>query len=166
MQECLCSAYGCDGVPHGYFSAKQMDFTGKGGAGGNGNGGGRGIQPLGVAKVLYSAARISVWWDIENYQVPRESDPHEIAQNISFALVNMNYCVPVLIFAYGDTTKISAFVQQALNSTGIGLDHVPAVMEITNDGESSATRISNFDLSKVMEITNDGESSATRVVGT
>ncbi|KAF3617123.1 hypothetical protein FXO38_20723 [Capsicum annuum] len=38
----------------------------------------------------------------------------------------MNYCVPVLIFAYGDTTKISAFVQQALNSTGIGLDHVPA----------------------------------------
>ncbi|PHU28981.1 hypothetical protein BC332_01074 [Capsicum chinense] len=92
--------------------------------GGNGNGGGGGIQPSGVAKALYSAARISVWQDIENSQVPRESDPHSIAQNISTVLVNVNYCGPFSIFAYGDTIKISAFVQQVLNSTGIGLDHV------------------------------------------
>ncbi|PHT83501.1 hypothetical protein T459_11944 [Capsicum annuum] len=99
-----------------------------GGAGENGNGGG-GIQPSGVAKVLYSVARISVWWDIENYQV-LELDLIMFLQNISFALVNMNYCGPFSISAYGDMTKISASVQQALNSTGIGLDHVPAVTHL------------------------------------
>ncbi|XP_047266898.1 uncharacterized protein LOC107867513 isoform X2 [Capsicum annuum] len=66
-----------------------------GGAGENGNGGG-GIQPSGVAKVLYSVARISVWWDIENYQVLE---------------------LDLIMFL------------QALNSTGIGLDHVPAGRE-------------------------------------
>ncbi|KAF3626253.1 hypothetical protein FXO37_30438 [Capsicum annuum] len=60
-----------------------------------------------------AAVWISVWWDIENYQVPSESDPHAIAQNISSMLTNMNY-------------KISASVQQALNSTEIGLDHFPS----------------------------------------
>ncbi|PHT30651.1 hypothetical protein CQW23_29761 [Capsicum baccatum] len=74
-----------------------------------------------------AAVRISVWWDIENYQVPSESDPHAIAQNISSMLMNMNYCVPISISAYGDMTKISASVQQALNSTEIGLDHFLAV---------------------------------------
>ncbi|XP_010313877.1 uncharacterized protein [Solanum lycopersicum] len=104
-----------------------------GGAGGNGNGGGGGPQPSGAAEALYSAARISVWWDIENCQVPRGSDPHAIAQNISSALVNMNYCGPVSISAYGDTTKIASSVQQALNSTGIGLNHVPAGVKDASD---------------------------------
>ncbi|KAM3237846.1 putative protein isoform X1 [Capsicum annuum] len=67
-----------------------------GGAGENGNGGG-GIQPSGVAKVLYSVARISVWWDIENYQVLE---------------------LDLIMFL------------QTLNSTGIGLDHVPAVTHL------------------------------------
>ncbi|PHT84135.1 hypothetical protein T459_12578 [Capsicum annuum] len=44
----------------------------------------------------------------------------------------------------------SALRISALNSTEIGLDHVP---------------VSDFVFSKVMEITNDGESSATRVFG-
>ncbi|KAL8205987.1 hypothetical protein R6Q57_009538 [Mikania cordata] len=39
----------------------------------------------------------------------------------------MNYCGPVSIFAYGDTNRIPASVQQGLNSTGIALNHVPAV---------------------------------------
>ncbi|KAK4339781.1 hypothetical protein RND71_041243 [Anisodus tanguticus] len=108
-----------------------------GGAGGNGNGGGGGgggtQQPPGTAESLYSGARISVWWDIENCQVSRGSDPHAIAQNISSALVNMNYCGPVSISAYGDTTKISSSVQQALNSTGIGLNHVPAGVKDASD---------------------------------
>ncbi|KAM3248343.1 hypothetical protein P3L10_010112 [Capsicum annuum] len=73
-----------------------------------------------------AAVWISVWWDIENYQVPSESDPHAIAQNISSMLTNMNYGVPVSISAYGDMIKISASVQQALNSTEIGLDHFPS----------------------------------------
>ncbi|XP_060167412.1 uncharacterized protein LOC132598507 [Lycium barbarum] len=101
-----------------------------GGAGGNGNGVGVGGPP---AESLYSGARVSVWWDIENCQVQRGSDPHAIAQNISSALVNMNYCGPVSISAYGDTTKISSSVQQALNSTGIGLNHVPAGVKDASD---------------------------------
>nr|GMD03513.1 Meiosis arrest female protein [Ipomoea batatas] len=107
-----------------------------GGAGGNGVVGGGGLalqQPSEAAEALYSGARISVWWDIENCQVPRGSDPHAIAQNISSALVKLNYCGPVSISAYGDTTKISPSVQQALNSTGIALNHVPAGVKDASD---------------------------------
>ncbi|CAJ1870762.1 unnamed protein product [Sphenostylis stenocarpa] len=78
------------------------------------------------AEVQYATAKISVWWDIENCHVPKGSDPHVIAQNISSTLVRMNYCGPVSISAYGDTTRIPASVQHALSSTGISLNHVPA----------------------------------------
>lgn len=93
-----------------------------GGAGGN-NGG---EERPAVAEVQYATAKISVWWDIENCHVPKGCEPHMIAQNISSALVKMNYCGPVSISAYGDTTKINPSIQQALNSTGIALNHVPA----------------------------------------
>jgi hypothetical protein len=78
------------------------------------------------AEAQYVSAKISVWWDIENCQVPKGCDPHAIAQNISSALVKMNYCGPVSISAYGDTNRINSSVQQALSSTGIALNHVPA----------------------------------------
>ena len=71
-------------------------------------------------------AKTSVWWDIENCAVPRGCDPHAIAQNISSALVKMNYCGPVSIYAYGDTHGINSAAQMALSSTGIALNHVPA----------------------------------------
>ncbi|KAK2966787.1 hypothetical protein RJ640_008790 [Escallonia rubra] len=71
----------------------------------------------------YGKAKISVWWDIENCQVPKECEPHAIAQNITTALVKTGYCGPVPISAYGDTNGIPSSVQQALNSTGIGLNH-------------------------------------------
>lgn len=80
----------------------------------------------GAAEQQYAKAKISVWWDIENCQVPKGCEPHSIAQNISSALANMNYCGPVSISAYGDTNRIPASVQQGLNSTGISLNHVPA----------------------------------------
>ena len=70
--------------------------------------------------------KTSVWQDIQNCQVPRDCDPHAIAQNISSALVKMNYCGPVSISAYRDTNRIHSAVQQALSSTGITLNHVPA----------------------------------------
>ena len=79
-----------------------------------------------AAEAQYSGAKISVWWDIENCQVPKGCETHAIAQNISSALVKMNYCGPVSISAYGDTNRIPGSVQQALNSTGIALNHVPA----------------------------------------
>ncbi|GFY94623.1 putative endonuclease or glycosyl hydrolase [Actinidia rufa] len=104
-----------------------------GGAGGS-NGG---IPPSAAAEMAepqYQKAKISVWWDIENCQVPKGCDPHTIAQNISSALVKMNYCGPVsTISAYGDTTRIPASVQQALNSTGIALNHVPAGVKDASD---------------------------------
>ncbi|KAG9144849.1 hypothetical protein Leryth_018991 [Lithospermum erythrorhizon] len=102
-----------------------------GGAGGNGGGGGGGGG--GAAEGLYASAKISVWWDIENCHVPKVCEPHSIAQNISSALVKMNYCGPISISAYGDTTRISNSVQQALNSTGIALNHVPAGVKDASD---------------------------------
>ncbi|KAL4556429.1 hypothetical protein LXL04_039081 [Taraxacum kok-saghyz] len=87
----------------------------------------------GAAEQQYAKAKISVWWDIENCQVPKGCEPHSIAQNISSALVNMNYCGPVSISAYGDTNRLPASVQQGLNSTGISLNHVPAGVKDASD---------------------------------
>ncbi|KAM0040568.1 putative NYN domain, limkain-b1-type, meiosis regulator and mRNA stability factor 1 [Helianthus debilis subsp. tardiflorus] len=87
----------------------------------------------GAIEQQYATAKISVWWDIENCQVPKGCQPHSIAQNISSALVDMNYCGPVSISAYGDTNGIPASVQQGLNSTGIALNHVPAGIKDASD---------------------------------
>ncbi|XP_027118749.2 uncharacterized protein [Coffea arabica] len=95
----------------------------KGGGGGGG----------GAAEGQYSAAKTSVWWDIENCQVPRGCEAHVIAQNISSALVKLDYCGPVSISAYGDTNRIPSSVQQALSSTGIALNHVPAGAKDASD---------------------------------
>jgi len=79
-----------------------------------------------TAEAQYVMAKTSVWWDIENCQVPKGLDAHGIAQNISSALKKMNYCGRVSISAYGDTSGIPHVIQHALNSTGIALHHVPA----------------------------------------
>ncbi|XP_058077310.1 uncharacterized protein LOC131225737 [Magnolia sinica] len=81
----------------------------------------------------YALAKTSVWWDIENCQVPKNCDPHAIAQNISSALAEMDYRGPVSISAYGDTQRIPPSVQQALSSTGIALNHVPAGVKDASD---------------------------------
>ncbi|KAJ7973213.1 Meiosis arrest female protein 1 [Quillaja saponaria] len=85
------------------------------------------------AEAQYVSAKTSVWWDIENCHVPKGCDPHAIAQNISSALARMNYGGPVSISAYGDTTRITSSVQQALSSTGIALNHVPAGVKDASD---------------------------------
>ncbi|XP_004494465.1 uncharacterized protein [Cicer arietinum] len=74
----------------------------------------------------YLSAKISVWWDIENCQVPKNFNANSIAQNIASALFNTNFQGPISISAYGDTTRIPFNVQHALSSTGISLNHVPA----------------------------------------
>ncbi|KAJ4955710.1 hypothetical protein NE237_012493 [Protea cynaroides] len=101
-------------------------------------GGGGGTTTMGVAaggraETQYIMAKTSVWWDIENCQVPKGCDPHAIAQNISSALIKMNYSGPVSISAYGDTNRITSSVQQALSSTGIALNHVPAGVKDASD---------------------------------
>ncbi|CAL0316535.1 unnamed protein product [Lupinus luteus] len=98
-----------------------------------GGGGGGGGGAMSYAEAQYTSAKTSVWWDIENCQVPKDCDPHAIAQNISSALVHMKYCGPVSISAYGDTTRITSTVQQALSSTGISLNHVPAGVKDASD---------------------------------
>lgn len=85
------------------------------------------------AEALYASAKTSVWWDIENCEVPKRCEPHAIAQNISSALAKMNYRGPVSIIAYGDTMRIPTSVQQALSSTGISLNHVPAGVKDASD---------------------------------
>ncbi|OWM72384.1 hypothetical protein CDL15_Pgr018269 [Punica granatum] len=97
------------------------------GGGGDGDGGG------GAAEAQYVKAKTSVWWDIENCQVPKGCDAHAIAQNISSALAKLNYSGPVSISAYGDTTRIPSSIQQALSSTGIALNHVPAGVKDASD---------------------------------
>ncbi|CAL0300151.1 unnamed protein product [Lupinus luteus] len=93
--------------------------------------GGGGAMPY--AEAQYISAKTSVWWDIENCRVPKDCDPHAIAQNISSALFHIKYCGPVSISAYGDTTRITSSVQKALSSTGISLNHVPAGVKDASD---------------------------------
>ena len=78
----------------------------------------------------YAAVKTSVWWDIENCQVPRGCDPHLIAQNMSSALAAAGYTGPIAISAYGDTNCVPNHVQRALSSTGIALNHVPAGTDV------------------------------------
>ncbi|KAL0701125.1 hypothetical protein Bca4012_057247 [Brassica carinata] len=59
-----------------------------------------------MAEAPYMTAKTSVWWDIENCQISRGFDAHGIAQNISSALLKVNYCGPVSVYAYGDVTRI------------------------------------------------------------
>ncbi|KAG5557561.1 hypothetical protein RHGRI_007713 [Rhododendron griersonianum] len=74
----------------------------------------RGFPSRDLAEAGYHKAKISVWWDIENGQVPQGCEPHSITQNRTNALANMNYCGAVFVSTYGDTTRIPASVQQAL----------------------------------------------------
>ncbi|KAI3993251.1 hypothetical protein MKX01_009994 [Papaver californicum] len=87
----------------------------------------------GGAEAQYVNAKTSVWWDIENCHVPKGCEPHAIAQNISSALIKMNYCGAISISAYGDTNRIPMSVQHALSSTGITLNHVPAGVKDASD---------------------------------
>ncbi|KAJ6434638.1 hypothetical protein OIU84_018199 [Salix udensis] len=87
----------------------------------------------GGADAQYVNVKTSVWWDIENCAVPKGCDPHAIAQNISSALARMDYCGPVSISAYGDTQGINSAAQQALSSTGVSLNHVPAGVKDASD---------------------------------
>ncbi|KAF5187189.1 Meiosis arrest female protein [Thalictrum thalictroides] len=103
-----------------------------GGGSGSSDGGGTTVGE-GGAERQYIEAKTSVWWDIENCQVPKGCDPHAIAQNVRSSLINMNYCGQISISAYGDTNRIPLSVQQALNSTGITLNHVPAGAKDASD---------------------------------
>ncbi|KAL2935064.1 Meiosis regulator and mRNA stability factor 1 [Bienertia sinuspersici] len=91
------------------------------------------IEQIGRAEADYRITKISVWWDIENCQVPKGCDPYSIAQNITSALRKLDYGGSVSISSYGDTTKIPNYIQQALSSTGVSLNHVPAGAKDASD---------------------------------
>ncbi|KAJ0978672.1 hypothetical protein J5N97_014146 [Dioscorea zingiberensis] len=86
-----------------------------------------------MADGSYAEVKTSVWWDIENCQVPKGSDPHLVAQNIRSALAEKEYKGSVSIWAYGDTGNIPATIQQGLSSTGVSLNHVPAGVKDASD---------------------------------
>lgn len=77
------------------------------------------------------ASKISVWWDIENCPVPRNVDPHKIAQNLSSTLHHGNLNGPVTIDAFGDTKVLKEDVLEALSSTGININHVPSGLSLS-----------------------------------
>lgn len=70
-------------------------------------------------------SKISIWWDIENCAVPKDVDPHSIAQNLGSALHDAELTGPIEINAFGDTKVLPYSTQKALSDTGITLNHVP-----------------------------------------
>ncbi|ESQ31819.1 hypothetical protein EUTSA_v10003670mg [Eutrema salsugineum] len=85
------------------------------------------------AEAEYARAKTSVWWDIENCPVPNGFDAHGIAQKFSSALNTMNYCGPLSISSYGNTSLIPNSVQLAISSSGISLNHVPSGKKDASD---------------------------------
>lgn len=73
-----------------------------------------------------STSKISVWWDIENCHVPRNVDPHYIAQNLRLALHQANLNGPITIDVFGDTKNLDHKTLEALSSTGITINHIPS----------------------------------------
>ncbi|KAI5078814.1 hypothetical protein GOP47_0006485 [Adiantum capillus-veneris] len=70
-------------------------------------------------------SKISIWWDIENCHVPKDVDPHYIAQNMTAALQHASMTGPIEIQVFGDTMILPHITQKALSDTGITLNHVP-----------------------------------------
>ncbi|XP_074351738.1 uncharacterized protein LOC141690881 [Apium graveolens] len=81
----------------------------------------------------YNATKISVWWDMEECEVPKEFGIDVITENIKIALQKINYCGPVSFSAYVDTTRLPSLIRGALESTGISLCHVPAGLKDDRD---------------------------------
>uniref|UniRef100_A0A0D9VUF1 Uncharacterized protein n=1 Tax=Leersia perrieri TaxID=77586 RepID=A0A0D9VUF1_9ORYZ len=72
-------------------------------------------------------AKTSVWWDVDRCGVPPGcGDPHRVAHGVIAALAAAGYTGPVSIFAYGDAARLAPPLLEALSSTGISLNHVPA----------------------------------------
>ncbi|KAJ6315094.1 hypothetical protein OIU78_018559 [Salix suchowensis] len=84
--------------------------------------------------------RVSVWWDIENCNVPSGVNVFRVAQAITTALRGNGIKGPVQITAFGDVLQLSRANQEALSSTGINLAHIP------NGGKNSADRSLLVDL--------------------
>lgn len=78
-----------------------------------------------MARQSSSASKISVWWDIENCHVPRNVDPHYIAQNLKLALHHANLNGPITVDLFGDTRNLDHKTLEALSSTGITINHIP-----------------------------------------
>ncbi|KAH7284286.1 hypothetical protein KP509_34G047500 [Ceratopteris richardii] len=69
-------------------------------------------------------AKISIWWDIENCHVPKNVDPHCIAQNLRSALHTANFNGPITIDVFADTKNLEHRILDALSSTGVNINHI------------------------------------------
>ncbi|XP_058724965.1 uncharacterized protein LOC131596353 [Vicia villosa] len=86
--------------------------------------------PKSVMDDVYTRAKVSVWWDLENWDVCKDLDPFKIKDNICSALAEMKYRGDVSIFCFGDTSIIPQDFQSAL---GIPINHVPAANKSEKD---------------------------------
>lgn len=86
----------------------------------------RTISPGEMARNSGSSSKISIWWDIENCHVPRNVDPHYIAQNLRSALHHANLNGPITIDIFGDTRNLEHRILEALSSTGVTINHIPS----------------------------------------
>ncbi|KAL6552219.1 hypothetical protein OROGR_008373 [Orobanche gracilis] len=77
---------------------------------------------------------VSVWWDFENCNLPLNTNVFRVGQSITNAVRANRINGPIQITAFGDVMQISRTNQEALNSTGITLIHVPS------GGKNSADR--------------------------
>ncbi|KAL2905881.1 Meiosis regulator and mRNA stability factor 1 [Bienertia sinuspersici] len=84
--------------------------------------------------------RVSVWWDIENCQVPNGVNVFKITHSITSAVRANGIKGPVQVTAFGDVFCLSKPNQMALSSTGVNLVHIPS------GGKNSADRSLLVDL--------------------
>ncbi|WVZ54299.1 hypothetical protein U9M48_005120 [Paspalum notatum var. saurae] len=72
------------------------------------------------------AVKVTVWWDLQKCQLPSGFDPRRFGPRVTAALRRAGIRGPVEITAFGDVTRISLRLQEALADTGIALSHVPS----------------------------------------
>lgn len=76
---------------------------------------------------------ISVWWDIENCQVPTKVNPESIMQNIKNVIYQFPSDMSLAFCAIGDMSRVPERMKAALEQSGIVLE------DYVQTGESSRT---------------------------
>ncbi|XP_078434643.1 uncharacterized protein LOC144705726 [Wolffia australiana] len=80
------------------------------------------------------SVKVAVWWDFENCSVPNGVNAFRVSHRIISALRVHGIRGPVSITAFGDITRLSRSIQDALCASGVCLTHVP------NSGKNSSDR--------------------------
>ncbi|CAI8601516.1 unnamed protein product [Vicia faba] len=93
---------------------------------------------------LGGAAKVSVWWNLENGDFVNEFDPCEISgiKDMVHSKLEKESCRgPLSIFCYGDATKIRPRIQRSFFSVGTRMKHY---FEGSNISSNTATIFYKF----------------------